>query len=294
MALAKASLPVPVSPSSITGMSRLTTLRARCTLLRTRGSSVARWPKPRASAVLTASPPDATGCAGAGGRASGRSSPKMRAPLPWMRSGIACPGGRGTQRADRRRTLEEIADVFRRRPAALQQLLQGAPVATTMAAVIEGHQVIGMHVHQLGAAAQLEDPVAAQAVEGEGVLDQARLLHHHLEDQHLALAVLGRIEGRGIEDRQRLVVDAEDRRRAAGEGDVVGAEVLVPMHQDRLAIDKAGADAAGALSISDQRVPSRKPSARNSRSSSGTVRRSTVTPAASVSSTQYLAGRSES
>ena len=144
--------------------------------------------------------------------------------------------------------FEQVVHEHRRMPVAGQQLEVGTAVAADqLPLVVERDDVVGLYAQVLGEMATLQHPVGPQAVVGEGVLDLLGALDHHTEDQQLAVALVRRIQGGRVEQRDRLAVEAEDRRRTAGELDVVGAEVLVAMDQRGLTVDQTGADTAGAF-----------------------------------------------
>ncbi|MCY1361711.1 hypothetical protein D9M69_483870 [compost metagenome] len=122
-----------------------------------------------------------------------------------------------------------------------------APVgAHHRAALVEGQHDFARHVDQPEGTAQPQDPVAAKVPQEVGVLDHPRVDRHQVPHQVLALARLGRAQRRHVEDRRELAAVIEQRRRRAGERDVRGVEVLGLVAGHRLALDEAGAHAAGA------------------------------------------------
>ncbi|MCY1288265.1 hypothetical protein D9M70_372960 [compost metagenome] len=107
-------------------------------------------------------------------------------------------------------------------------------------------QVLAVDQDELAGAVEAENVGVAVAPQEVGVFDHPRVLLDQLQGELLRILRGRRIQRRDVQHRQQLPLGIEDRHRGAGQGDVVGAEVIVMMAGQRRLLLDAGAHRAGA------------------------------------------------
>ncbi|EDT01958.1 hypothetical protein BamIOP4010DRAFT_4512 [Burkholderia ambifaria IOP40-10] len=116
-----------------------------------------------------------------------------------------------------------------------------------IAAFIERDQPFRLCLDVMTVRMPEQNPVLRGAVHEIAVLDQRRALPHELVHETLAVAAVGRLDGRRIEHADQFAARREDRGRAAGERGERRAEVVGLVHGDRREIGQHARDAAGAF-----------------------------------------------
>ncbi|MCY1411221.1 hypothetical protein D9M71_266030 [compost metagenome] len=102
---------------------------------------------------------------------------------------------------------------------------------------------------ELAGAVEAEDMRVAVATQEVGIFDHPRVLLDQLQGELLRILRGRRIQRRDVQHRQQLPLGIEDRHRGAGQGDVMGAEVIVMMAGQRRLLLDAGTYRAGACVV---------------------------------------------